>query len=79
MFFSCLQAQLIVINHISIKILLAQLHFFGLEFAYHGQEESMVFCGCNIDKRVPDLVVKRSHVSEMTWHRWPIDKALSEL
>ena len=27
--------------------------------------------GCNNDQRYPDLVVKRSHVSELIWHRWP--------
>ena len=35
--------------------------------------------GCNNDQRYPDLVVKRSHVSELIWHRCPKGVTLSEL
>ena len=31
------------------------------------------------DKRYPDYIVKRSHVEELTFHKWPTDKKLAEI
>ena len=34
---------------------------------------------CDNDKRYPDYTVKRSHVEELTFHKWPTDKKLAEI
>ena len=57
----------------------ACLHSFGEVFCVMGKKHHCWVGGCNNDQRYPDLVVKRSHVSELIWHRWPKGEALSEL
>ena len=34
---------------------------------------------CDNDKRYPDYIVKRSHVEQLTFHKWPTDKKLAEI
>ena len=34
---------------------------------------------CDNDKRYPDLVYVRSHVKNLTFHKWPVDPKLAEI
>ena len=52
---------------------------FGEVFCVMGKKNRCCVGGCNNDQRYPDLAIKRSHVSELIWHRWPKGEALSEL
>ena len=34
---------------------------------------------CDNDKRYPDLAYVRSHVNNLTFHKWPVDPKLAEI
>ena len=51
-------------------ILGACLHSFGEVFCAMGKKYHCWVGGSNNDQRYPDLVGKRSYVSELIWHRW---------
>ena len=34
---------------------------------------------CDNGKRYPDYIVKRSHIEELIFHKWPTDKKLAKI